>query len=243
MNLTSIGTFYRLERVSGNVEIDGPISDASFPALTVVGGNFILSSTAELACSPLNGLYTSGSVRQEYECAIANDFADAVLLGERTSQEDAGEEDDSESGNGNGQDPLNDASNGSDADSTALGVGLGVGVPCLIGLIVALMYFLWWRPRRRRRQHSSSSPQPATLAELDGEELDRGAMLGTDGQRHEMEQLASEAPLGNEAQDLPAKHGQVELGRSASSTRLETVEERHEMPTNETVSRGNRLFN
>lgn len=209
---------------------------ASFPALTVVGGDFIFSSTSEMSCDPLNALYTNGSVRQVYECITANDFADAVLLGDRPSQEeDAGEEDGGDSGNSD--DASNNASNDPGGDSTALGVGFGFGVPCLIGLIAALLYFLWWRPRRRRRQRSGSAPQP-TLAEKDGEEVDRGAMLGTDGERHEMDQPASEAPPGNEVQELPAKHGQAELGRSAPSKGPDVVEERHEMPVNEVVERG-----
>ncbi|GAB7361937.1 hypothetical protein MBLNU230_g1975t1 [Neophaeotheca triangularis] len=229
--LTSLDSLYTLGRVNGSIEISGNISSVSITELSYLGGAFTLNSTGDMACDGLNNLYTDGVIGGEYSCRTANDFADAALLSERASSDN----DNSDGGSVSPDNDSDESNNSSNDNSTALGAGLGVGIACFIALLAALYFFFWWRPRRQKRKRPQS-PQ-AVLAEKDGEGLDRAAMLGDDGQRHEMAQLPEEAPLGNEAQELPAKHGQVELGRGAPAKSPEVVEERHEMPANEAVER------
>ena len=118
--------------------------------------------------------------------------------------------------------------------SAQAGIGVGVGVGGVL-LLVAGAYF--WRRRRRNKSTPAEWPDPNT--EKVGTEVDRGAMLGDDGQRHEMEQPLSEMPIGGEAQELPARHGEAELGRNASKNAPAGIESRHELPANEDAPREN----
>ena len=73
------------------------------------------------------------------------------------------------------------------------------------------------------------------LPEADSSEIERAAMLDTNGEKHELEQPIGEMPSGKTAlaQELPAGHGETELGRSASTKMPPGIESRHEMPANE----------
>lgn len=115
------------------------------------------------------------------------------------------------------------------ATSAQVGIGVGVGVGC--ALLLAVGAYLLWRRHRRSRNASAQA-----IREKDETEMPQPAMLGNDGQRHEMEQPVSEMPTGGEAQELPARHGQAELGRSASSKLADGIESRHEMAADSTNS-------
>ena len=113
--------------------------------------------------------------------------------------------------------------------STGAKAGIGVGVA--IGALLLICGVVLLLRRRRSKRKSGNSNMPA---EKDGAEVDKAAMLDSDVQKHELEQPTQEMPIGNEAQELPAKHGNVELGRNASTKAAPGIESRHEMPANET---------
>ena len=100
-------------------------------------------------------------------------------------------------------------------------IGIGVGVGLGVVLLLALgAYFLW---RRKRKSGKKQWPNPAV-------EKDRNAQDGAairNGQRHELEQPKTELPIGGEAQELPARHGKSDMGRSTSSPVIQGVESRH----------------
>ena len=96
------------------------------------------------------------------------------------------------------------------SDRVKIGVGVGVGVGG--ALLVTGLAFL----ALRRRRYAKSAPAE-THSEKDGVEVDRAAMLGNDGEKHELEQPLAQMPLGNEAQELPAEHGQSELAHAWST--------------------------
>ena len=75
-------------------------------------------------------------------------------------------------------------------------------------------------------------------SEVDGVGLDRAAMLGNDGGKHELEQPPQELPASRDAEapEMPAEHGKSELARNASSKTPPGIESRHEMPAQETLA-------
>lgn len=187
-----------------------------FPRLETIAGNLFINSTSDMSCEPFNALFRADRVGLGYHCNTTSDFATSAML----SKDDEGGVDDSALG------PSGD-------DSIARDAGLGVGIPSLIVLLAALVFFIWWRPHRRKKQQRQGHSSP-TL-EKEGEEAGNVVMLDSNGQRHEMEQLPNEMPLGSEAQELPAQHGYSEIGRSFSMKSSTVVEGRHEMPANEAV--------
>lgn len=167
-----------------------------------------------MSCDSTNSIYQDGLVDGQYSCRTANESSDASTLRIASSGAD-------DSTNNNGAPNGTDTAAGQESDNSmaiGAGVGVGVGVP----LLLALAGWLWWRRRRTARRDSSSAQ---ALQEKDGSEVDRGHMLGYDVQKHELEHPLGEMPIGGEAQELPAKHGQVELPAG--------IDSRHEMPAEE----------
>jgi len=178
-------------------------------------------------CFSENRLYTP-TAADNATVADADD-SESTLSGSQSSESQS-----SQSSEGT----ANSSLSGSSGLSTGAQAGTGVGVTCGV-LVIAGLIFWNFRRRRLAARKLDQKALPDYMAEKDGTEVEGAAMLGTEGQRHELEQPLTEMPLGHEAQELPAKHGRVEVGRSLSSKAPEGIEQRHEMPTDEVL--GERL--
>ena len=191
------------------------------PSLETVAGSFVVESSKSLSCDRFDELYRNGVLQGDYKCSTAIDSAVYAKSGSGGTPSTA------TSGSGEAT-QVSTPQKGLSAGAKA-GIGVGVGVAGLL-LLAVLAYLLWKRQRARK-------PKPAEqVPEKDGTEVDRAAMLSQEAQKHELQQPPGEMPLGREAQELPAKHGHSELGKEVSTTSPESVEERHEMPANETSS-------
>lgn len=181
-----------------------------------------------MPCGSFDTLAQNNVIKGTYTCDTASDSANgtqaASTPGTSTS---SGTASSSTNSVGNGAQPSESADSSGLSGQTRAGLayGLGVGGGCLL-VIAAIVWFVL---RKRRQQRI---PQP--LPEADGAEIDRAAMLDSEGEKHELEQPAQELPSGPLAQELPAKHGETELGRSTSTMKPPGIESRHEMPANET---------
>lgn len=188
-------------------------TSVSFPALEDVRGAFDIESSKAMSCSSLEKLDRKGVFKGKFTCASKSDSADSSGLSSGPKS----------STTGGGATPPKSSGGLSEGAKAGIGVGVGVGGAVLLA---ALAFLIW----RRRKNQGDASTLPA---EKDGAEADKAAMLGNDGQKTEMEQPPAEMALGKEAQELPAGHGNTELGRGISATAPEGVESRHEMPADE----------
>ena len=203
------------------------------PNLEVVRGNFNLNSSETIDCSQFARLAGKSDVIQGTFSCTSNGVLYNGVLGSSTTN----------TTNGNSTTNGTSTTSGSDnaASPTGLGNGYlstgakaGIGVGVTAGVLAILgCAALFYLRRHRSAKHTNRPTDP--LVEKDSTEVDIAAMLSTDGQRHELEHPLMEMPLGNEAQELPAKHGTTELGRSPSSKMPDGIESRHEMAANEEV--------
>ena len=190
----------------------------SFPALTEVHGSLEIRSSEAMSCDSFDKLALDGGLTSsQYHCETASDSRDLSSNPKDIAASD-----------GRSSSPASGIKHTSESlsEGTKIGIGLSLGVGG--ALVLAASALLVWR---RRRKHKAS--RTALLADKDGFEVDRAPMLSNSGQKHELELLRSEMPLGNEAQELPAVHGKSELGMSVSRTNQEGIDMSHEMPVNE----------
>lgn len=130
----------------------------------------------------------------------------------------------------NNASPATNSGTGTYSPSSGLGMGARIGIGVGVGLGVALLLLLggcvFWRRRRRSKQNAW--PDPA-----DGNERrEKASRSGADDadQMHELEQPRPELPADEQRQQLPAPHGDSEMGRSTSSAIGKGIESRHELP-------------
>ena len=181
-------------------------ASVSFPALNEVKEDFSVYSSESFSCASLEGQLAQ------------NGLAAATLHCTQDQHSPPGQG----STNANGGTNSGSASGGlTSAEKAGIGVGVGVG-----GVVIIVALTLLIRRRRSRKKRGEATPH----VEKDGSEVDRAAMLSNDRQRHEMEQRPEELPVGGEAQELPAMHGDAELGRNTSNKAWQGVESRHKMP-------------
>lgn len=181
-----------------------------------------------MSCDPFDKLVQNGVVAGTYNCTTESDVANAEASND--SEETPADTTGTSDSNGNPSDQQEDSNTSALSTGSKAGIGVGVGVG---GCLVLAVVFLFLRRRRQPKQTLDSDPDSELLQEKDGMEIDGAAMLGNDVQKFELEQRTEELPAGIELQELPAKHGKVELGRSLSKDAPAGIESRHEMPANE----------
>lgn len=209
------------------------LRSATFPALEDVRGSFFFQTTADMSCDELNTYWEDEVIAGRYNCTTASDsvFKDPQIDSRAITDEDASSNEatsDENASNGSGSSGNEQTSDDqSEGLSRGARVGVGIGVGCGVGAVVGSLVGLWFHRRNNRRQ---KGPPAEEIVEKDGSEVDGANMLGNDVQKFELEQPLGEMGTGAEAQELPAKHGVVELDRSASTEGPEGIESRHEMP-------------
>lgn len=175
------------------------------PDIQEIGGTFLISSSRDLDCSQYDRLEDNSVTRGSYEC-YANQPDDVLGNNTATGTPDTP----------NSTDMTGTANESSDGDhgqnGLSTGAKAGIGVGCAAGfLVLAGGLFLFFRRRKRVSGRGSKHLQPEMLREKDGDAYGRVAMLGDDGQYHEMGQPPAEMPAGIEPRELSAAHGMTEM--------------------------------
>lgn len=120
-----------------------------------------------------------------------------------------------------------------------IGIGVGGGVGAIVGGIIGYLFDLRNKRRKAKQQYdddpSSPSGDLSGKPEMDGSGVEKGVLVGNDGQKFELDSphTVGEMGVGNEAQELPSKHGASELDdRGAKGWRgqPEGLDRTHEMP-------------
>lgn len=207
----------------------------AFQSLERVSGIFNVNSTLDVSCDQFDQYYIDGLVA-DYSCTRASDISNASMLSRASTTDSTTLSNGTASSSGNG-DTSGDQSQGL---STGARIGIGVGVGGGVGALIGGLIGLWFHRRKKARKASADED---ILAEKDGSGVDRAYMLGNDRQKFEMEQPMGEMGFDTAAQELPAKHGMMELDCNASTKGSPGIESRHEMPANEKSSKTDRKLN
>ena len=201
------------------------LDSLELPSLNKVDGSFTIESPEGISgiCDHFGSLARSGN-------AVDGTFTcnDVVVQPSSSSQSEGASSANPAAGSSTQPESQSDSTSSGSSSLSAgakagVGVGAGVGGALLIAAAIAVVVL------KRRRKDRLVTGQPENVG---AGEKDARIMLGNDTQRHELEHPAVQLPEGREAQELPAKHGQGELGRSTSGKPL-GVESRHELPANE----------
>ena len=163
----------------------------------VQSANFVPSNTPASCPSPDSGWSASaGPLPTDPVAAAVNNGGGATELSSPTGNSGS-----SSTGNTSSSSGL----------SSGAKVGLGVGVGLGAALLLAIGGFLLWRRKRSKKSWPEAKNEKDVVAE------DPANMLHGESRFSEMEQPKSEMPVGGEALELEARHGESEMGRSTSS--------------------------
>ena len=200
----------------------------TFQGLDAVRGSFSINSTHDMPCDSFDQYYTNGLIAGDYNCTTRSSTSDASQLSRASTGDSAissSSTDSAASSAGDGSGVPRDTESQVLSTGARIGIGIGVsgGIGALVGSLIGLLLY-------RRAKARKNKAAGEVVLEKDGSEVDRGYMLGNDVQKHELEHPISEMAIGGEAQELRAKHGMMELGRSTSTKGPAGIESRHEMP-------------
>lgn len=212
----------------------------NFQSLADVRGALYLNSTRDMSCDRFDEYESRGIVKGTVDCITASDRSSSGDSGANgNSTASAGDNSTSSHGAGSNTSSSGLGDGGavdgqSQSLSTGAKAGIGIGVVAGVGAICGLLFWLWFRRRAQARKKASETAGDA-MSEKDGAEVDAAHLLSNDAQKHEMEQPPGEVGTGREGHEMPAKHGDSELDRSASTKAPEGIESRHEMSADQTL--------
>jgi hypothetical protein len=208
--LTSL-QFDLLNNIVGNVNISGPLTDISLPALRSLQGSITINSTAAMSCDAFDQLKEDGVIQGQYSCTTASDRSSVAASSNSSS---GGSASSSSVGGSNTGNRGSFARSGRRLSTGAI-VGIAMGV--VLAFLLLLGGVFGFISRYRRLKIESKIPLAATGR--GDEDFDPPSVYE---KRSSPDPTGapqpSEMATGQEAHELPAAHGTSELDKEAPTS-------------------------